>query len=166
MYRAYSLAPVRVTGSVCLHGQGSRLDCTMTLVCRYRLDYNVPCSGRLIHCWYYKRRLCMCVTSSSFGFSRQGPPQIFHLHLFLSPTSSYYTSTTVLSSLTASINLHSSGRPCFLFPGSFILCIRCPNTYHISSVHVQTTSILPLVFVSNPSHLRCPFDVLIPDLVN
>ena len=38
-------------------------------------------------------------------------------------------------------------------------------THHPSSVGVHTISVLPLVFLSKPSHLCCPSDILIPDLV-
>ena len=46
--RAQSLAPVRVTRSVCLHVQCLSLyDDTRSLL-RFRVDYNAPCSGRFI----------------------------------------------------------------------------------------------------------------------
>ena len=105
-------------------------------------------------------------TSSSFGFFHQGSPQwIFHFQLFLSSASSSVTSTTAMSSLTTSINL-LFGLPRFLFPGNSILSILLPIypssflrtcPYHLSCLSC---------FLSKPSHLCRPSDVLVPDLVH
>ena len=87
----------------------------------------------------------LSVSSSSFAFSRQGSPQwIFHLHSVLSSASFSVTSATAMSSLTASINL-LFGLHRFLFPGSSF----SQYTDHLSSVYVQTTSVLPLMFSPN-----------------
>ena len=101
--------------------------------------------------------------SSSFGFSHQGSPQrIFHLQLLLSSISSSVTSTSAMSSFTTSF---------LAFPVSSFLATPSSAsfsqyTHHLSSVHVHTTSVSPLVFLSKPSHLCCPSDVLIPDFVH
>ena len=81
------------------------------------------------------------LSSFNFGFSRQGSPnRIFHLHLVLSSASSSVTSTTAMSSLNTSIYVLLV-LPRFLFPGSSILSIIVPI-----HMHVQTTSVLPLMF--------------------
>ena len=106
-------------------------------------------------------------SSSFFGFSHQGSPQrLFHLQLFLSSVSSFVTLTTALSSFTRSINL-LFGLHRFFFSWHLSSSASFSRyTNRLSSVHVHTTSVLPLVFLSKPSHLRCPSNVLIPDLVN
>ena len=45
----------------------ARCNCTMTFVPRYRLDYNVPCSGRLSHIIGPTRRLSSLLRLSSKG---------------------------------------------------------------------------------------------------
>ena len=82
-------------------------------------------------------------SSSSFGFSHQGSPQlIIRRQLFLSSVFSSVTSTSAVSSFTTSINLflafHVSS---FLATPSF-----SQYTHHVSSVRVYTNSVLPLVF--------------------
>ena len=89
-------------------------------------------------------------SSSSFGFSHQGSPQrIFFLQFLLSNVSSSVTSTSAMSSFTTSINL-LFGLPRFLFP---------------PKVSIPSQSCLSC-FLSKLSHLCCPSDVLIPDLVH
>ena len=72
----------------------------------------------------------------------QGHPASFRLHWVLSSTSSSVTSATAMSSFTTSLNLLLC-LPGFLFPVNSILI---PISHHLSSVHVQTTSVLLLVF--------------------
>ena len=94
---------------------------------------------------------CIChgilSSSSFFGFSHQGSRQrILHLQLFLSSVSSSVIPTSAMSSFTTSTNL------LFAFPGSTFLATpfsasfsQYRPTHHLSSVHVHTTSVLPLV---------------------
>ena len=87
-------------------------------------------------------------TSSSFGFSHQGSPQrICHLQLFLSSVSSSVTSISAMSSFTTSITSFLA------FPVSSFLATPSSSSSCVSC------------FLSKPSHLHCPYDVLIPDLV-
>ena len=68
------------------------------------------------------------VSSSSFGFSRQGSPlRIFHLHLVLSCAPSFVTSATAMP-LSRRIHIYLFRPPRFLFPGCSILSIFPLNT--------------------------------------
>ena len=80
------------------------------------------------------------------AFSHQGSPhQIFHIQLLLSSVSSSVTSTSAMSSFTTSINL-LFGLPRFLLLATPSSASISQDTHHLSSIHVHTTSVSPLVF--------------------
>ena len=86
---------------------------------------------------------------------------------YLRTVSSSVTSTSAMSSFTTSINL-LFGLPRFLFPGNSVLGILLPKSIPI--IFPQYMAIPPQsrlsCFLSKPSHLCCPSDVLIPDFVH
>ena len=117
---------------------------------------------------------------SSFGFSRQESSQrIFHLHLFLSSASSSVTSTTAMSSPIFCILLRHSNY-CHVLSGRIPVPTFRPSPFPLSwQFHrsSNTPIIFPpymcmppqsclVCFLSKPSHLRCPPDVLISDLIH
>ena len=129
----------------------------------------LPSHKRTVTCWHYTNKL----SSGCQGLN-------FYLFLVASPVSDRHSR---LSICRCSYRLHPppslqplpcpfsllSGLPRFIFPGCSILSILLPiypSSFPRTSYMSKPPQSCLSCFLSKPSHLRCPLDLLIPDLVH